>query len=154
MCTLPRSVNILYSFIHTHTHPWNPSNETDSLIRIMVNNGRFLSLGFIIKAVSQGESQGDTREVERNDGKNGKIQILDTLWGLRAVPDYCHDNAREETMFLALELITDLSCSNLGDLLNFNGDNGVAEFRKGREMHVFGSNLDVIIKQVSIINVQ
>lgn len=62
--------------------------------------------------------------MERNDRKNGKIQILDTVPGVSAVPDYCHDNAREETMFLALIFITDLSCSNLGNLLNFNEDNG------------------------------
>lgn len=99
-----------HTYIHTH---WNSNNEYDSLIRIMVSNGRFLSHSFIIKAASQGESQGERQEVESNDRKNLKDQILDTPSGQGAASDYCYDNARDKAMLLTLKSIINLSWSNL-----------------------------------------
>lgn len=66
---------MLYSHIHTHTH-------TES--KLMVNGERFLSLRFIIKAASQGESQGEIQEVERNKKKMDKtrywIHHRESVW--------------------------------------------------------------------------
>ncbi len=65
-----------YDFINSTVHTTHTSLESKywewGLIRIILNNGRFLSLCFIIKAASQGESQGDMQEVERNDKKKWK----------------------------------------------------------------------------------
>lgn len=68
MCALPRSVNILCP--HSHTHILGIQvMRLIALLQYWWTMEGFVSPCFIIKAASQGESQGDTREVERMTGK-------------------------------------------------------------------------------------
>ena len=68
MCALPRSVNILCP--HSHMHILGIQvMRLIALLQYWWTMEGFVSPCFIIKAASQGESQGDTREVERMTGK-------------------------------------------------------------------------------------
>lgn len=85
----------------THTHPkTHPSNDNDILIRIGVNNGRCLSLCFIIKAASQGESQGDTHR--RRGGmkeKNGKGPDIENTVSTDCCPDINETRDKKKLTF-------------------------------------------------------
>lgn len=98
MCTAKVSKHTVSTL--THAHPGNPSNETDSLIAILVNNGRIcISLLHYQSSESRRKSRGHTGGGEDDrEKKNGMNQTLDTPSGLRVVPDCCHDRSGDKTM--------------------------------------------------------